>query len=102
MIIEPRPNIVQLKIDDVKAGVLDTSSKQTAVEFAEVLAVGEEINEICSSTRHTGAQCMELHGKIKIGDKVFVKAWAIDIVTHNDIKYYFCNLDTNGILAIVR
>lgn len=84
MKIQPLKGIVYLKIDEAKAGVLDTSSRQSAVEFAEVLEVGEGITNI------------------KKGDKVFVKSWALDQISHNDVKYFFCALDTNGILAIVR
>lgn len=84
MIITPQPNIVSLKIEVPKAGVLDTSARESAVEYAEVLAVGDDVKGI------------------KAGDHVFVKSWAIDIINHNDKKYYFVNIATNGILATVR
>lgn len=84
MEIHPLKNQIYLKLDEVRAGVLDTSSRMTAVESAEVLGVGEGIDNI------------------KKGDRVFVKAWALDNVDYKGQKYVFCNLETNGILAIIN
>ena len=85
MKIIPLKNQVHLKIDEAKAGILDTSSRMSAVEYAEVLALGPDVTI-----------------DIKVGDHVFVKAWATDIITHEDKRYYFISTETNGILAIVR
>lgn len=81
--IKPLKGIIYLKLEEAHAGALVTTSRESAVEFAEVLAVGEGV-----------IQC-------KKGDKVFVKSWAIDIISHNDQKYYFCNQDTGGLIALV-
>lgn len=83
MKIEPLESIVQLKIDEAKAGVLDTSTRNSAVEFAEVIAVGQ------------------LPMGLKVGDKVFVKSWGIDIINHNGEKYYFVNTTNKSIVAKV-
>lgn len=83
MKIRPLKNTVYLKIDKPQAGVLDTSSRNSAVEVAEVVEVGEGVD-------------------IKVGSKVFVKSWGIDIVDHGDVKYHFVNLDTNAVLAVVE
>ena len=84
MKIQPRPGIVYIKTDVATAGDLITASRDSAVEYAEVLEVGEGVMSI------------------KKGDMVFVKAWAVDTVTYNDIPYRFVAIDTNGILAIVK
>ncbi len=84
MIIKPLKHIVYLKFPEAKAGVLDTSSRPSAVEFAEVEAVGEDC------------------GELKKGDKIFVKSWGVDIITHEDKVYRFVNIDTGGILAIIK
>jgi co-chaperonin GroES (HSP10) len=84
MKIKPLGDIIQLKIEEVKAGVLDTSSRESAVEYAEVIEVGENVVNIVK------------------GDKVFVKAWGVDIVNYEDKKYHFVNVNTNAILAIVK
>ena len=83
MKIEPRPGIVYLKFEEAQAGGLDTSSRASAVEYAEVVAVGDGVG-------------------VKVGDHVFVKAWSIDSVYHEGKEYRFCSVQTNGILAIVR
>ena len=84
MTFTPLHNIVHIKIEKPKAGVLDTSSRAAAIELGEVLAVGEGVKGI------------------KPGDHVFVKSWAIDIITHEEEQYYFVNVETNGILAVVN
>jgi co-chaperonin GroES (HSP10) len=84
MKIEPSEGKVYIKIDEAKAGVLDTSSRNTAVEYAEVISVGNGVEEY------------------KPKDKVFVKAWAVDIVTYEDKRYYFVDIKTGGILAKIK
>lgn len=85
MKITPLGGSIQLKIEKVSAGALDTSSKATAIEIGEVVAVGEDVTL-----------------KVKKGDTVFFKSWACDIVNHEEKPYYFVNQDTKGILAVVQ
>jgi co-chaperonin GroES (HSP10) len=82
MKIEPLKDTVYLNIEKPKAGALNLESTKSAIEFGEVIAVGSGVG-------------------LNVGDKVFVKAWAIDIVSYQDETYYFCNINTNGILARV-
>ena len=82
--IKPLKGLVYIKNDVATAGDLITASRDSKVEFAEVLAVGEGVEGI------------------KKGDKIFVKGWATDNISHNDITYKFVAVDTNGILAIVK
>lgn len=96
MKIIPLGNNVQLEIEEASAGMLDTSSRESAVEYAKVVAIGTHVNRtIINPDAHTSEW-------IKVDDHVFVKAWAIDIINYEGKKYYFCNLDTNGILAVVK
>jgi co-chaperonin GroES (HSP10) len=81
--IEPRPGIVYLKFEEAQAGGLDTSSRASAVEYAEVIAVGQDVG-------------------VKVGDHVFVKSWGVDSIYHEGKEYRFCNIKTDGILAVVR
>ena len=62
--IEPRPGIVYLKFNEAQAGGLDTSSRVSAVEYAEVIGVHKD------------------DGGLKIGDHVFVKSWGVDFSSH--------------------
>ena len=82
--IEPLENIVYLKIDEVKVGGLDTSSRNSAVEVAVVESVGEGVKNL------------------KKGDKIFVKAWGVDSISYNDKKYYFVNIDTGAVLCKIN
>lgn len=84
MKIKPCPGQIYVKMEEATAGLLDTSSRESAVECAEVLAVGENI------------------AHIKKGDKLFIKSWGIDSVYHQDKRYNFVNVATDAILAIVE
>lgn len=97
MKIQPLGNIIQLEFEEAKAGDLLTSSRESAVEYAKIIAIGEKVDITMKKSDKVGEYI-----KFGVGDYVFVKAWAVDIVVHEDKKYYFVNLDTNGILAIIK
>jgi co-chaperonin GroES (HSP10) len=82
MEIKPVGNIVLLEIEEAKAGILDTSSRNSAVEWGKVVAIGEDVKL-----------------NIKVGDKVFAKSWAMDNVMYKDKRYIFICPETNGILC---
>lgn len=83
MKIKPFGAKIQIKIEEAKAGSLALTGMPTSVECGEVIAVGEWVTSI------------------KKGDKIFYKSWAVDIITHDGIRYFFIDLDTNGICAIL-
>ncbi len=78
---------VQLEFEEAKAGDLITSSRESAVEYAKVVAIGEKVPDDFD---------------IDVGDHVFVKAWSVDLITYNDKRYSFVNYETGGILAVVK
>lgn len=82
--IEPLEGIVYLEMDKGTEGVLDTSSRSSAIECATVISVGSGVNDIHS------------------GQKVFVKSWAVDTIDYEGEKYHFVNIKTNGILAVIK
>lgn len=84
MKITPLGNRVQLDIKGMEAGGLDTSSMQSAIEFGTIVGIGPDVT-----------------GDFKKGDKVFFKAWAVDIITHGGKKYFFISEDTKGLCAVV-
>lgn len=85
MKIKPLGNRVYIRIDGVSAGALDLSSKPTVVETGEVIGIGSEVTL-----------------DIRAGDRIFFKAWAVDIVSQDDRKYHFIAQDTNGIVAVIK
>ncbi len=82
--IQPAKNKVYLKIEEPKVGVLDTSSRPSAVEVAEVIAVGDNVEGI------------------KKGDILMYKSWGIDIIDWDGKKYHFIDIDTKAICAIIK
>lgn len=85
MKIKTLTNRLQLKIEEPTVGGLDTKSLPTAVEYAEIIGIGPDVKM-----------------DVKIGDRVFFKAWGVDIISHGGEKYYFISEDTNAICAIVK
>lgn len=84
MKIKPSKGEVQIKMEEAFAGTLDTSSRESAVEYAEVIAVGEGVTEYVK------------------GDFIFVKSWAIDRIDYKDKVYRFISVATHGIKAKVQ
>lgn len=84
MKIKPFTNQIYIKMEEAHAGILDTSSRESAIEYAEIVAIGEGITTL------------------KKGDTIFVKSWAIDSVYYNDKRYNFINVETGGILAVIN
>jgi len=84
MKIIPLANKIQLKIEKPTAGGLDLSSKATATEVAEVMAIGEDVV------------------KIKVGDVIMFKSWSTDIITYEGKIYYFITDNSDGICAVIK
>ena len=86
MTILPVGKKLQLEIEQPTAGGLDLSSKNTVVECGTIKAV----------------PAPTLVGDYCVGQKIFFKAWALDVITYNKETYYFIDSDSNGICAIVK
>jgi co-chaperonin GroES (HSP10) len=80
MKIKPIGTRIQLEIDEPKAGVLDLSGLQTAIEVGKVVGKGKDVSM-----------------QVEIGDQVFFKAWSVDIIVHKGKKYFFIEESTKGI-----
>ena len=78
------PGHVYLKIEEVKAGVLNTSSRESAVENGTVLEVASDVDFP------------------KKGDKVLFKAWGTDIINFEGKKYYIVDMQTRSIKAVIK
>lgn len=60
----------------------------TAQEVATVISIGEGWNHIDEP--------------LKVGDKIHVKSWAIDLISDGDDKYYYVWQETGGICAVIK
>jgi co-chaperonin GroES (HSP10) len=76
---------IMIKVDEPKAGVLDSSSMNVAKEVGEVIGVGDGAADLYH---------------IKVGDRVMFKSWAVDIITNDGEKYYFIDMATGGVCAV--
>lgn len=85
MKIKTLGNKIQLKVDEPEIGGLISDSMPIAIECGEVIGKGDDVTL-----------------PVKVGDKIFYKSWAVDIVTYEGKKYFFISQDTNGICAVIN
>lgn len=102
MKIIPVGKKIQLDIDQPTAGVLDLNSYKSTVEFGTVVAVGPEMVMDKEMSEGVTGPIIAFVDRIKPGDRVFFKSWAVDIITHQEKTYYFIDADSEGICAIVK
>lgn len=84
MRITPLNNKVLIQIDEPKVGMLDISSKKSALEKGEII----EANPLCDF--------------LKKGDKILFKAWAVDLLTVEGETYYFIDFDSPGLCGKIE
>ena len=101
MTILPVGKKLQLEIEQPTAGGLDLSAKNTVVECGIVAAISEVLPNLILTAKESGIQ-YQTTNEINVGDKIFFKAWALDVITYNKETYYFIDADSNGICAIVK
>lgn len=70
-----------LQIDDVKIGAIQTDS---ITEKGVVMDCGSEAPDIWN------------------GKTIYFKAWAVDIITDGEQKYYFIDFDSEAICAAME
>lgn len=85
MKIIPLGEKIQIKVAEPTAGGLDLSSKKTATEVGEIVAVGEGVG----------------YG-LKVGDKILFKAWMADVINYEGENYYFLDSFGEGLCAIIK
>ncbi len=76
MKIKTLGNKIRIKIPANSAGGLNLDSMTTAVEYGEVIDIGD----------------LGDSSPFSIGDTILFKAWAIDIIDYEGEKYYFLDL----------
>ncbi len=84
--ITPFGDNIFLKVEQASLGGLDTSAIKTGVEWGIIEALGPDVPS----------------RGLKVGMKVFCKAWAIDTVLYENKEYYFTSEARKGIVAIVK
>lgn len=85
MRVLPTGDQILLEIEKAKLGNINTDSMKTGQEWATVKAVGPDVK-----------------GLYKAGDKVFVKAWAVDSILYEGKDYYFTSEERKGIVAVLK
>lgn len=85
MKIQPLYDYIQLDIQEAKLGGLKTDSIKTGQEHATILALGPDVK----------------NQALKVGQKVFINAWATEVKLYEGQTYYFISEERSGIVAII-
>lgn len=89
--MKPLGNKIQLDIKEVKIGAIQSDSIE---EHGTIVALGDKV-WMTSVGDYDQTTIEEL-----IGKTLYFKAWACDIISVDDKKYYFISADSDAILAI--
>lgn len=84
----PKPigDFIFIEIEQAKLGGLDTSSMKTGVEWGIIKKIGPDVQ----------------NKDLKVGDKVFVKAWSTDSILYESKEYHFTSEARKGIVAVIK
>ena len=83
--IKPVGDQIFLKVEEAKLGGLDTGSMKTGMEWGVIEAIGPEVKD----------------PQLKVGTKVFCKAWAQDVILYEGKNYIFTSEARRGICAAI-
>lgn len=86
--MKPLGNKIQLDIKEIKFGAIQSDSIE---EHGEIIAVGPNVSYIPMFERDI---------EEVIGKTLYFKAWAVDVITKGQEKYYFISADSDAICAI--
>ena len=86
MKILPVGDQIFLNVEEAKLGSLNTDSVKTGMEWATISAVGSGVK----------------NKELKVGAKVFCKAWSQDVILYEGKNYIFTSEARNGIVAIIK
>ncbi len=75
-----------LVAEEAKLGSLDASSMKTGQEWGVITALGPDVQ----------------NKDLKVGTKIFVKAWSLDIILYEGQNYLFTTESRKGIKAIIQ
>lgn len=84
--IYPVGDEIFLVSEEAKLGNLDASSVKTGQEWGIITAVGPDVK----------------NKDLKVGTKIFVKAWSLDVILYEGENYVFTTESRHGIKAILR
>lgn len=95
--IKPLSNKIQLDIQDEKIGAIQSESIQ---EKGTIIAIGPLVAEKYRFPIDGKSEINITTNAFTVGATLYFKAWAIDIITEGDKKYYFISSDSDAICAI--
>jgi co-chaperonin GroES (HSP10) len=96
--IKPWGNKIQLDFPTTKAGALQVDTGASIQEIGVVLAIGPEVHTL----RQVEKNKPVISTRIKVGDRLLIKTWDVDIITLENEVYYFISEDSRAICGIVK
>lgn len=93
--MKPLNNKIQLDIKEVKIGAIQSDAIE---EHGTIIAVGRGISQ--NSGIAWNEEKQEYCPEELIGKTLYFKAWAVDVITKGQEKFYFISADSDAICAI--
>ena len=88
--MKPVNNKLELRIDEVDAGVLKTDAIE---EHGTIIAMAKDAD--------VAYDAHKAYSRFKVGDVLYFKAWALDIIKDKKgVKHYFIDADSEAICAV--
>lgn len=96
--MKPLNNKIQLDIKDIKIGAIQSDSIE---EHGTIIAIGPLVPEKISVEVTDNPQVKNIVTEgFVIGKTLYFKAWAVDVISKDGVKYYFISADSDAICAI--
>lgn len=96
--MKPLGNKLMLDIKEIKIGAIQSDSIE---EHGTIIAVGPLVPEKISVEVTDNPQIKRVVSDgFVIGKTLYFKAWAVDVITKGQEKFYFISADSDAICAI--
>lgn len=89
--MKPAGKKIQLDIQDVKIGAIQSDSIE---EHGTITAIGDQV-WMTSIGEYDKDSANEL-----IGKTLYFKAWAVDVISKDEKKYYFISADSDAVCGV--
>jgi len=93
--MKPLGNKIMLDIKEVKIGAIQSDAIE---EHGTIIAIGG--NAFVTLVKNNPDITDEENTNDLIGKTLYFKAWAVDVITKGQDKYYFISSDSDAICAI--
>jgi co-chaperonin GroES (HSP10) len=94
--MKPLNNKIQLEINEILSGGLPTGKIE---EHGTIIAIADGVWNGTGPVARRNEEIVQV-GHFEVGKTLYFKAWAVDVITKGQEKFYFISSDSDAICAI--